>query len=101
MMLKSSVQPNNRSGNERRSAAQVPPQINFHPQTRLHLGMLTSHKDGGYMVIAYIIFTYTELHKKMPPGDEHEGDSAEAGSLPSKNKNGWKIHTSLAQSLLK
>ena len=53
------------------------------------------------MAIAYTIFIYMGLHKKMPPGDEHEGDSAEAGSLPNKNKNGGKIHTSLAQSLLK
>ena len=53
------------------------------------------------MVIVYIIFIYTELHKKMPPEDEHEVDSAEAGNLPSKNKIGWRIHTSLAQSLLK
>ena len=53
------------------------------------------------MVIVYIIFIYTELHKKMPPEDEHEVDLAEAGNLPSKNKTGWRIHTSLAQSLLK
>ena len=53
------------------------------------------------MDIGYIIFIYTESHKKMPPEDEHEVDLAGVGNLPSKNKTGWKIHTSLAQSLLK
>ena len=52
------------------------------------------------MDIGYIIFIYTESHKKMPPEDEHEVDLAGVGNLPSKNKTGWKIHTSLAQSLL-
>ena len=53
------------------------------------------------MVIAYTIFIYMGSQKKMPPGDESEEGKAEAGSLPNKNKNGWKIYTSRAQSLLK
>ena len=53
------------------------------------------------MDIEYIISIYMVSHKKMPPEDEHEVDLAEAGNLPSKNKTGWRIHTSLAQSLLK
>ena len=51
------------------------------------------------MVIEYIISTTLALHKKMQPEDEHEADLAEAGRLPSKNKTGWRTHTSLAQSL--
>ena len=51
------------------------------------------------MDIGYIIFIYTESHKKMPPEDEHEVDLAGVGNLPSKNKTGWRTHTSLAQSL--
>ena len=97
MILKSSTQQNSKSGNEHRSAAQAPPQTGLRPRILLNL---TSHKDGGYMDIGYIIFIYTESHKKMPPEDEHEVDLAGVGNLPSKNKTGWKIHTSLAQSLL-
>ena len=77
---------NNKNGNERRPAAQAPPQINFRPQTRLHLKRTINHKDGGYMVIAYTIFIYMGSQKKMPPGEESEEGKAEAGSLPNKNK---------------
>ena len=52
------------------------------------------------MDIGYIIFIYTELHKKMPPEDEHEVDLAGVGNLPSKNKPGWKIRTLPSQCLL-
>ncbi len=38
------------------------------------------------MVIAYTIFIYMGLHKKMPPGDESEGDKAEAENPLNKNK---------------